>query len=922
MNPDLRAVMKEGDVKDGKNFTHTTMFPYHEWNIKSSFLTEFFKRYCDLVQSGQEDLCLHERPTSRAPFILFMNFKFINDGKLDVENPFSNNFILHLTASAQYIIYDQMTISPEVRAQTLRACVCEAPAQIDGDIINCKMRLQFPYCKTDVAVQKKKLIPELIKKLRSDNIIGYLDQQPTNDWNEIIDIPAIDKPIPMLGSTSQHKLKPFYLKYILDIITDQHLEQEHIPDMDVGEAFDIKEHEDVSKNIINKAEFDDMDINALVPLFLSLNYGTYVTLCKDKFIVPIKINIISDNNKDLEKAQIYLDLIAPHRKNNEVYWLEIGASLYKTAKGSSKGLEIWRLWTQDSTIKKPDDCNYMYYTFRKTKLTLKTIAWYARLDDPPQYKAINQKEYEKLMKKASDCTHEDVAECMYGFFWLEVAFDECWHIYDPDSHRWYADTQSCKIPKLIKERFVPEFEELRSNYSNAVKEERDDGKKEQLEISIKKLTNLIGKLKNQTFKSQCIKTAQSYFEIDGFYLNLNENAHYIGMINCVIDTTLNAEPLVRPGKPEDFISMTTNVFFPHHFDEVIGAQDKDEKRPYDNVSDDLDKLSLRGWHDALTRKLIIWLGQVFVDPELRHYFWKDASSFLRGRNAEKLLRVWSGRKDTSKSMIAKLFDALGMYKINMSVSFLSGKTGNSSSPSPDIARVKGTRLAVMAEPDEFDDKLSSGKIKRATGNDSVYARFLHSNGGDIECMQKMVLCCNNIPEIIGLASDDASIDRLLILPFLSLWVKNPPETPEEQYKLRRFPMDRFFEHQIPLMASSFIWVLVKYFNTYLKEGLEAPEIVKKFTGEYVKSLDPYHRFKEENLEYAYKDAEKTMIDTNVKLLHKDLYGAYKTWFVDSNPGSKKIPDSDLVKREFEKRLGKQINKTYVGIRFIQVIPTL
>src|SRR5207237_92100 len=168
-------------------------------------------------------------------------------------------------------------------------------------------------------------------------------------------------------------------------------------------------------------------------------------------------------------------------------------------------------------------------------------------------------------------------------------------------------------------------------------------------------------------------------------------------------------------------------------------------------------------------------------------------------------------------MVVKLLQiAFGMYAINMPVSFLGGKTNNSSSASPELARSKGTRLAIMTEPDEQQDKLSAGKIKRNTGGDSQYARFLHSNGGDITCLYKMLLMCNDIPEIIGLAADEASMKRLLILPFLSQWIDDAPHNIDEQYKLKKFPVNECFEDEISGMASCFIWVLVQYFESYTK----------------------------------------------------------------------------------------------------------
>src|SRR5437868_15073981 len=99
-----------------------------------------------------------------------------------------------------------------------------------------------------------------------------------------------------------------------------------------------------------------MDINALVPLFLSLNYCSYITLCKDITLTPLKINIVDENPHNIEKAQFFLDLLAPSRKNHEVYWSEVGQALYNCTRGSKKGLDVWRQWTEDSSIKNPDDC--------------------------------------------------------------------------------------------------------------------------------------------------------------------------------------------------------------------------------------------------------------------------------------------------------------------------------------------------------------------------------------------------------------------------------------------------------------------------------------------------------------------------------------------------------------------------------------
>src|SRR5438105_14870443 len=185
MNPDLRAILKEGSHKDNDSYTHITYNPKTNWNIRSSFLTEFWKRYCMLVDNSAPDLNLHEKSNNRTPVLLIFNFQFQNNGNIDTENPFNDLFILHLVSSFQHVLFSIMRIPDNLRSKTLRACYLESETTFDANIANCRIRIQFPYCKTDISIQQKKIIPELIKTLRMDNVIGFLGQQPLNDWNDI-----------------------------------------------------------------------------------------------------------------------------------------------------------------------------------------------------------------------------------------------------------------------------------------------------------------------------------------------------------------------------------------------------------------------------------------------------------------------------------------------------------------------------------------------------------------------------------------------------------------------------------------------------------------------------------------------------------------------------------------------------------------
>lgn len=70
---------------------------------------------------------------------------------------------------------------------------------------------------------------------------------------------------------------------------------------------------------------------------------------------------------------------------------------------------------------------------------------------------------------------------------------------------------------------------------------------------------------------------------------------------------------------------------------------------------------------------------------------------------------------------------------------------DSSAPSEDIARLWGTRLVSMAEPDK-SARLNVGLIKQMTGNDPLTARFLRQNSFQFVPEFKIFLHANDLPQ--------------------------------------------------------------------------------------------------------------------------------------------------------------------------------
>jgi phage/plasmid-associated DNA primase len=204
---------------------------------------------------------------------------------------------------------------------------------------------------------------------------------------------------------------------------------------------------------------------------------------------------------------------------------------------------------------------------------------------------------------------------------------------------------------------------------------------------------------------------------------------------------------------------------------------------------------------------------------------------------------------------------------------------------------------VLAEPND-DETMSNGTIKKLTGGDRFFARFLHDNGGGIQTTFKILLICNNIPMIPY--SDKATRNRLRVIPHLSTWVDNPPESSSEQKKQRLFKIDRKFDEQLEGMASGFLWLLVHYYSVYLREGVQPPKLVEEHTDKYWKDNDIYGNFLTDRFTRVL-DAEGKPSKGHIMEI-SNLVREFNIWFSEFHAGLK-TPSRNFVLEEISRHWG-------------------
>lgn len=366
----------------------------------------------------------------------------------------------------------------------------------------------------------------------------------------------------------------------------------------------------------------------------------------------------------------------------------------------------------------------------------------------------------------------------------------------------------------------------------------------------------------------------------------NTDPNLVAFLNGVFDTGGDHEGAVcsfRSGKIEDFITMSTKMAVPYGgMIQPVGMTGArfaaaNTKTAAERRRKQSSSIFYSDDHEDV-KFMMNYLKKVFPDEEILSYAIRDMASMFFGANGEKIFRIWSGGGNNSKSILVKILQyGFGDYCFDLPAeSICSKQIRNPSGPSPELAQGEGTRIGVMTEPADGVE-LDSGIIKRFTGGDRIHVRKLHENGGSIVASYKLILCCNDPPHLSQI--DTATKNRVVILPFVSTWVDNPPPTDEAQMAARRFKIDPSFQAQAPRLARALMWKLIHSYSDYKKIGImERPKIMQEYVDNFWKTVDKYHSFKEQFVEEAPGES----------LVAQDLYNVFAPWDLSQNPGTRTV----------------------------------
>lgn len=601
-----------------------------------------------------------------------------------------------------------------------------------------------------------------------------------------------------------------------------------------------------------------------------------------EIIKPKKNNYVYSSEDD-ELIDQLLQLLPPEYCMEYSKWIYIGWILYNIYRGSEEGFNKWDIFSQQCRNKyNYNEILKFWNTMERKNMTIGSLKFLAQKEDPVSYLNIIKNHTQKYYNKALQCediTHNDVAKL------LHLQFDNkyvCENIsrnswYHFDNHIWSPIDDGVNLRNKISEDIVQQYTEQLENidYSGIKKGNADETKK--INKQHQSISSAISHCKSNPYKKNVMNEAKDLFYDSQFKYKINSDKKLFAFKNGVLDLE---NKHFRDGLPSDYLSLASPINYNSNLN-------------YEHPS---------------VKFVLDFFSKIFPNESIRNYFLDINSYIFLGGNVHKIVQIWCGNGDNGKSITQSIFEKLlGPLCVKLPTSLITGKRTQSSAACPELVRAgNGVRFCFLQEPTK-NDILNTGLLKELSGNDTFYCRGLFKDGEEITPQFKLALTCNDPPKVESTQSDQAVWNRLRVIPFESNFTIDAPSNIEEQYKQKKFPIDRQFDKKIPSMLEALIFILIdRYFNHIESGGViyEPPE-VKLATMNYKNKNDYFGAFVEERIEDC-ETSSLTLID---------IYNEFKEWYKDCYPQSK-IPNSLDLQDYLSKKWGPSDKKKYLNKKFL------
>lgn len=876
----LSSYLSSVRVKKGEPFTHTTKSPAATYYIGDEEIESFTTLYCNAISKGVRPT-VTEKPGNVGPLRFDFDFKTsLDDGtKRKYTEKIVEEIIDYIQSECRLVLAEDTPNIDEV----LRCVLLEKKEpRVDEGIIKDGFHLHFPNLSCEGWLQDDYLKNKITEKMLTNKTwdgIKYMD-----GVEKFIDSNMARKPWLMYGSAKAEGAEPFLATKFYG---PKNPKTGKLVKLTIEDMF--------------KTELEGRKSRPAyyLPRFLSIRgYDRALALRKDieskrsvyrakkakRGIIVRKRNMedVMEDVKTIKEGGI-MDMLSDSRADEYNSWLDVGWTLFNIGQGCEEMLQIWIDFSRRSVKFVEGECEEKWSKMEMRDKTIGSLFAMARSDSPDAYKAWKDLNINNHIEKSlfeAKPNEWDVAQVVLKLykdrFVCADAKKDIW--YEFVGHRWQFMDDNVTLRKLLATEVVNLYYNFKLDLAKKQVSDPDESSRAKLEAKEAKCRNIITALKECKFQERLIKMCKVVFHDPLFLKKIDENKMLFVCENGVIDFELMA---FRDGRPDDYCTLSCNVHYPKNA----------------SVNDD----------EYI--EVMEYLKKVFPNPNIRAYFLDTSCAAMEGGNVNKTFIVGTGSGDNAKTVTYSFLEmAFGEYCIKFPRElFVVGKGNSSGAARPELARVRGKRLAIVSEIAKTET-LNIGILKELTGNDSFFTRGIYEKGTEIRPMFTLMMQCNEPPKVPG--HDDATWNRIRVIDYESRFVKKEnldkfpvPDSLEEQFKMKRFLADNTFMRKLPELCPHFIWILFNNYKDYKKRGLVEPSEVRGSTSIYRQQNDIYVQYVSERIVMASK--EEMQDDENKEkyfLKLTDLHADFTTWYHENHSAYAKEKFNKItLKHEFSKR---------------------
>lgn len=593
----------------------------------------------------------------------------------------------------------------------------EKPPYISDDYVKSGFHLAFINYFCSKSLQDTYLIPRVVDKVNEMEIFKDLGYSQSSEVLDISKKHTNPKPWLLYGSRKSENAGTYTVSRAYADGAEELTLEEAFSDYQIYDGFErpieYKSFEDFHKLYprvfsVNPSFRKTVEI---VPMFDSTANISFTEQRAEKDDVKYDQTL----EQQLATARELVQLLDISRAEKRDEWLEIGWILYAISQGTEEGLQLWIEFSQQAVDKfSLEVCLREWSRMYKGNFTLGSLKYYAKVDSPEDYEIFWRKRLEKMVMKALNGSHNDLAKALYESYSTEFVCaslkPEMWFYYT--NHHWEPMEEGIELRRKISDDLVHRYSSMIKDQFDQLAEADDDdnGSKKEAESRIASIYKLIKNLKCNTFKNSIMKECREVFYDRNFLKRLGKGKYLLALQNGVYDLQNH---IFRAGKPEDYIAFQMPIMY-REFNEL----------------------------DPWVVETANFFEKLFPDPSIRKYMLERLAEMLVGGNKRKHVYFWTGRGNNGKSVLKLLIQRMfGAYFIDIPNSVIVGQKPKSGQACPELARAdRGVRAAFTQEPNK-KDLINTGALKEYSGNDTFYARTLFEKGGEIEPMFKLVMIC-------------------------------------------------------------------------------------------------------------------------------------------------------------------------------------